>query len=254
MSCSQLNSNTRGILLDIEGTTSSISFVYDIMFPYVRENLRDYLQSSWDSSELQNVLPQLASDAAAHQECPSPIVADWLGDHDTAKKIDTIADAVIRLMDADIKATGLKQIQGQIWKNGFESGQLIAHLFDDVAPALKQWHADGLDVRIYSSGSIASQKLFFGHTIAGNLLPFLNGHYDTTTGAKQELISYQKIADEFSIPAQQIVFLSDVPEELQAAKQIGMQTVLSIRPGNKPVSSDHGFTTTSDFQKLNFVG
>jgi enolase-phosphatase E1 len=250
MTDTQLSANTRGILLDIEGTTSSISFVYDTMFPYVRENLRYYLESSWDSADFQSCLPQLATDAGEQEGNSVPTVERWLGAHSTAKSIDMVETAVIRLMDADVKATGLKQLQGKIWKNGFESGQLIAHLFDDVAPAIKQWHAVGIDIRIYSSGSIASQKLFFGHTIAGNLLPYLNGHYDTTTGPKREPDSYQKIAGEFNFPAEQVVFISDIPDELTAAQPSGMPTVLSLRPGNKPVPATHNFTTTDDFQQL----
>lgn len=175
-----LETKARGILLDIEGTTSSISFVYDVMFPYVRENVANFLDSDWDDPAVQDCLPLLAGDLK--KESPE----SWLGEFPIDQQKQAIVQAVTGLMDADVKATGLKQIQGLIWKNGFHRGQLVAHLFDDVADAVRQWTRSGVDVRIYSSGSIQAQKLFFGHTVAGDLLNLLNGHYDTTTGPKKQ--------------------------------------------------------------------
>ena len=159
------------ILLDIEGTTSSISFVYDVMFPYVRENLESFLNENWSREDVQACLPLLKDDLAANDDWP-------------ADQADVVS-GVIKLMDDDVKATGLKQLQGLIWHDGFTSGTLVAHLFDDVADAIRSWHAEGVDIRIYSSGSIAAQRLFFGHTVAGDLLPLVSAHYDTTTGNKK---------------------------------------------------------------------
>ena len=230
--------NVRGVLLDIEGTTSSISFVYDKMFPYVREHLSSYLDVNWNEESLQNCLPLLAADLN------KPSLADWIDPTtavDEQKRL--VATGVIELMDGDVKATGLKQLQGLIWKDGFHSGQLVAHLFDDVAPAIQRWNDSGLDVRIYSSGSIAAQKLFFGHSVAGDLLSKLSGHYDTTTGGKKESTSYQAIASEYGFPAGEVLFVSDVVEELVAARAAGMQTCLSLRAGNK----DQG---ENDFEKI----
>jgi enolase-phosphatase E1 len=139
---------------------------------------------------------------------------------------------VLRLMDADAKATGLKQLQGLIWKSGFESGELKAHVYEDVPPALESWTAAGKDVRIYSSGSVQAQRLFFGHTIAGDLLPRFRGHYDTTTGPKKEAESYRKIAAAFGLPLTAILFLSDIVTELDAAREAGLATALVVRPGN----------------------
>ena len=230
--------NVRGVLLDIEGTTSSISFVYDKMFPYVREHLSSYLDANWNEESLQSCLPLLAADLN------KPSLADWIDPAtaaDEQKRL--VAAGVIELMDGDVKATGLKQLQGLIWKDGFHSSQLVAHLFDDVAPAIERWNDSGLDVRIYSSGSIAAQKLFFGHSVAGDLLSKLSGHYDTTTGGKKESASYQAIASEYGLPAEQVLFVSDVVEELVAARAAGMQTCLSLRAGNK----DQG---ENDFEKI----
>ena len=146
-----------------------------------------------------------------------------------------------------------KQLQGLIWKDGFHSGQLVSHLFDDVAPAIRTWNEEGLDVRIYSSGSVAAQKLFFGHTVAGDLLALLKGHYDTKTGPKKERDSYIAIAKEFGLPPNEILFISDVSAELEAAKAAGMQVLLSLRPGNHPVDDRDRFSTISSFDQVNLV-
>ncbi len=232
----------RGILLDIEGTTSSISFVYDVMFPYVRENLTTFLVDNWSEESVQRCLPLLAVDFE-HAGLNS-----WLPDSLSPEKARIrVGEGVLSLMDCDVKATGLKQLQGAIWKDGFHSGQMVAHLYDDVAPAIKTWNDAGVDVRIYSSGSIAAQKLFFGHSVAGDLLPLLNGHYDTTTGPKQVADSYRAIASEFDCVPGEILFLSDVAAELDAARESGMQIALSLRPGNKPVENPERFECIESF-------
>ena len=232
----------QGILLDIEGTTSSISFVYDEMFPYVRDTLNSFLSENWGTPALLAAIDKLAVDVDQDPKT-------WLSG--TAEQDQqTVAKAVIGLMDADVKATGLKELQGMIWKSGFETGQLVAHLFDDVAECIQAWEVSGIDVRIYSSGSIAAQKLFFGHSVAGDFLDQFNGHYDTTIGSKREAESYRTISQKFDCEPGQIVFISDVVEELTAAKEAGLQTVLSVRPGNKPVPDDHGYLAIKSFAEL----
>jgi enolase-phosphatase E1 len=225
----------RGVLLDIEGTTSSISFVYDRMFPLVRRDVDAFLEAHWDAPEVVAAREQLAKDAERHV----PSDRTWVS-----------AEAT-RLMDADAKTTGLKQLQGLIWKSAFESGELEAHLFDDVPPALRSWREAGVDLRIYSSGSIAAQKLFFGHTIAGDLLPLFSGFYDTTTGPKRESGSYASIATDWQLPPMSIVFASDTPAELDAARAAGMPTVLVNRPGNAPVPDDCDHPAIESFVELN---
>ena len=222
----------RGILLDIEGTTSSVSFVYDVMFPFARERVTiiDFV-THWPEPEFKAALNQIARDAG-HESIDA-----WLAQHDLTynnglRGANVVHKEVLRLMDEDAKTTGLKQLQGLLWKDGFESGQLKAHVYDDVPPALKAWNAAGKDVRIYSSGSVQAQKLFFGHTIVGDLLSNFRGHYDTTIGGKKEAASYSRIAAEYGLPAGDIVFLSDVVAELDAARDAGMQSVLVVRPGN----------------------
>ncbi len=237
-----LDFSGRGILLDIEGTTSSISFVYDVMFPFARRELENYLRENWNSPQLNEACEMIARDAG-HES-----FAAWRGGAaDDEQMRALVRDEVIRLMDGDVKATGLKQLQGFIWRSGFESGEMQAHVYDDVPPALYEWNEAGIDLRIYSSGSIAAQKLFFGHTIAGNLLPLFRGHYDTTTGPKRESASYAKIAADFGLPPSDILFLSDVTAELDAARSAGLATGLCIRPGNADAPNDHGHPEIRDF-------
>ncbi len=234
-----------GILLDIEGTTSSVSFVYDIMFPYARRNLADYLSSHWGSPALNQAVELIAKDAG------HATFADWRGDDDSPESAQQlVCDEVIRLMDGDVKVTGLKQLQGLIWKAGFESGEMQAHVYDDVVPAIRRWCAAGRDVRIYSSGSIQAQKLFFGHTEEGDLLDLFKGHYDTTTGPKKESASYTTISADFQMSPSEILFLSDVPAELDAARTAGLQTALCSRPGNADVAEDHGHPEIKDFSQI----
>jgi enolase-phosphatase E1 len=221
----------RGILLDIEGTTSSVSFVYDVMFPYVRKHLTFEVVSHWEEPEYNEAFEQIARDAG-QASLERWLKAAGLTRDNPLGAAELVCREVTRLMDADAKATGLKQLQGLIWQSGFESGELKAHVYDDVPPALTRWNRAGKDVRIYSSGSVQAQKLFFGHTIAGDLLPQFRGHYDTTTGGKKEPESYRRIAADFSLPAADVLFLSDIVAELDAARAAGMATALVIRPGN----------------------
>ncbi|MGI9457311.1 MAG: acireductone synthase [Aeoliella sp.] len=225
----------RGILLDVEGTTSAVAYVYDVMFPFARRGLGAYLDGNWDSTDLRPVRKQVATDT----NYPA-----------TTEDRATFEAEIVQLMDGDVKATGLKLLQGLIWEAGFKSGELVAHVFDDVPPALQSWQANGVDLRIYSSGSVHAQKLFFGHTEAGNLLPYFSGHYDTTIGAKREADSYARIAEEWDLKAGEILFLSDVVTELDAARAAGMMTGLCMRPGNAPVKPGHGHGEIGGFGEI----
>jgi enolase-phosphatase E1 len=241
--------SVRGILLDIEGTTSSVSFVYDVMFPFVRTHLTFEVFSNWLEPEYIEAFHAIARDAG-HDSLDA-----WLKSHDLSRDnplraAEIVCREVTRLMDSDAKATGLKQLQGLIWQSGFESGELKAHVYDDVPPALSRWQSVGKDVRIYSSGSVQAQKLFFGHTIAGNLLSFFRGHYDTTTGPKKEADSYRKIAAEMRLPPGEILFLSDVIAELDAAKAAGLRTALVLRPANPAVTAEHTHRAITSFDEL----
>ena len=238
----------RAILLDIEGTTSPIRFIYDVMFPFVLRELDAYLREHWRESALVDTCEQMARDAG------HPNFAAWCGEQSLEEQQLTVSDEVNRLMAADVKATGMKTLQGLIWKAGFASGELQAEVFEDVPPALLQWNANGREVRIYSSGSIAAQKLFFGHTLYGNLLSQFRGHYDTTSGPKREAESYRTIAADMAIEPAEILFLSDVVPELNAAREAGMHTGLLLRPGNHELeSADHGHPEIYSFQQVQLI-
>lgn len=231
----------KGVLLDIEGTTSAIAYVYDKMFPYARRELDAFLAEHADDDAMAPVKERFALDTGAKS------FAEWTADAEDPIRL--LRDEAVRLMDGDVKATGLKQLQGLIWEAGFKSGELQAHVFPDVAPALSAWREAGLDLRIYSSGSVHAQRLFFGHSEAGDLLPLFSGHYDTTTGPKRDTASYTAIAADWVLPAGEVLFLSDVTEELDAARSAGMATALVRRPGNAeptPSNPPHGEIASFD--------
>jgi enolase-phosphatase E1 len=212
----------RGILLDVEGTTSSISFVYDVLFEHAKRNMASFLAARRDDPQVREAALGLARAVGL----PPDVLADDAG-------IGRLALGALDLMNRDVKETALKALQGMIWRGGYESGEIVAHVFDDVPPALAQWADGGIDVRIYSSGSIEAQRLFFAHTAAGDLTPCLRGHYDTTTGPKREAASYAAIAADMRLEPRQILFVSDVGAELDAARTAGMATALAGRPGNR---------------------
>lgn len=233
------------ILLDIEGTTSSVSYVFDVMFPFVLRELDAYLVSAWNEPALAPVLDQIAQDAG------STDFATWTADcANEAERREMVATEIRRLMDGDVKATGLKALQGMIWKDGFERGEMIAQVYADVPEALEAWTSAGLRVYIYSSGSIGAQKLFFGHSEAGNLLKYFSGHFDTTTGPKKEAASYNTIAAEIGEAGEKILFISDIVAELDAAQEAGLCTLLSVRPGNKPVEDGHTHEAITSFAQV----
>jgi enolase-phosphatase E1 len=241
-----LNFTGRVILLDIEGTTSSVSFVYDEMFPFVRRELVGFLAKNSQRPDVVSTAILIGKDAGK-SSLSELVGSDDLVSPESQQKL---AAEVLRQMDADLKATGLKQLQGLIWEAGFQSGQLRAHVYDDVAPTLKKWKAAGFDLRIYSSGSIQAQKLFFGHTIAGDLLPLFSGHYDTTIGGKRDAVSYQRIAQDIGCEPAKILFLSDITAELDAALQAGLQTGLILRPGNAPQTNGEQHPAVESFEKI----
>lgn len=223
--------NIRCVLLDIEGTVSDVRFVYEVMFPFARSNMAAYLSGSWTTTAVRAAVQQVALDADLELE-------SWLGETWLEGKSETLRVCIAHLeelMDRDSKSTGLKALQGLVWKSGFESGEIRAELFSEVSSALHAWKDAGLDLRIYSSGSVLAQKLFFGHTTDGDLLPILSGFYDTLFGKKQEAESYRRIAADTQLPPNEILFLSDVAEEIAAALQSGMQAIAVVRPSNKPL-------------------
>jgi len=196
----------KAILTDIEGTTTSLSFVADVLFPYARAHLPAYV--------------------AAHPTETAPILSEVAA----SEPGDPIA-TLLRWIDEDRKATPLKTLQGMIWADGYASGAFTGHVYADAVAALRRWHAAGVALYVFSSGSVAAQKLLFGHSDAGDLTPLFSGYFDTTTGAKREAASYAKIAEAIGVAADEILFLSDIVEEIAAARGAGMEALLIDRAG-----------------------
>ncbi|WP_342250519.1 acireductone synthase [Sphingomonas sp. OTU376] len=193
----------KAILLDIEGTTSSISFVAAELFPYARKHLAAFVE--------------------ANPEVAAPILAQVPGDDPVA--------TLLQWIDEDRKETPLKTLQGLIWAQGYADGELKGHVYPDTPEALRRWTEAGIKVNIYSSGSIAAQKLIFGHSIAGDLTPFLSGYFDTTTGPKRDSDSYTKIVDALDLAPSELLFVSDMVAEVDAAHEAGLQALLIDRAG-----------------------
>lgn len=204
---------TRAILIDIEGTTSSIAFVKDVLFPYAREHLPRFVEEHRENPDLQRWLDTAAREAGIDDPRSRRVVA-----------------ALLRWIDEDRKLTPLKALQGMIWKAGYEAGDYRAHVYPEVPARLRAWKARGLKLYVYSSGSVAAQKLFFGHTEAGDLAPLFDGWFDTGVGGKRERGSYLRIAEQIDLPPPAILFLSDDAAELDAARDTGMQTIQVYRP------------------------
>ena len=224
----------RVVLLDIEGTTSPITFVYDTLFPYARARVDGWLASRPRTDPvLQEIVAGLAEDLRAEGR---PIdAAAWDITAATFQPA-VVAARVHELMDADRKSRPLKTLQGVIWESGFAGGELKGEVYPDVRPALEGWTGAGVVIGIYSSGSVLAQKLLFAHSIAGDLTPFLRWHFDTAVGAKQDPASYSRILSTLEQDGARVLFLSDVPRELDAARAAGLQTALVVRPPAAPAN------------------
>ncbi|TCV93297.1 acireductone synthase [Luteibacter rhizovicinus] len=227
-------SEIRVILTDIEGTTSSIDFVRDTLFPYARKRLPAFVETHADTPEVQHWLHEAAKEAGI-VEAPRQEIIDLL----------------LRWIDEDRKSTALKALQGMIWREGYENGEYRSHMYPEVAKRMREWRADGLHLYIYSSGSVAAQKLLFGYSESGDLTPLLAGYFDTETGPKRETASYARIAESIGENPDHILFLSDITAELDAAREAGMRTTWLVRPPQPlPDAADH--TPVADFDAITF--
>lgn len=208
---------TQAILLDIEGTIGDIAFVREVLFPFARARIADVLKARWNDPEI--ALAVRAACLSSTAELSTPAEAAW---------------QFLSWMDEDRKITPLKTLQGIIWREGYRSGELKAHLYPDAVEAMRAWRSRGLRQFIYSSGSIEAQKLYLAHSVAGDLTSLFDGYFDTTSGAKNEPGSYMKIAAAIGLPAGAIMFFSDVPAETTAAVAAGMSVYRVDR--SKPTS------------------
>lgn len=223
------------VLVDIEGTTTPITFVHDVLFPYARRHVREFLKRRGREPEVRADLAALRREHAADQQAAEQPPA-W---SDSEDLVEAAVAYVHWLMDRDRKSTGLKALQGRIWEEGFREGVLRSDVYDDVPPAFHRWHTGGQGPWIFSSGSVLAQKLLFGHTRSGDLTPLIRGYFDTTTGPKKDAATYARIAAEIARPPAGILFVSDVPAELDAARGAGLQTAWCVRDGDPPVPSAH---------------
>lgn len=219
----------KAILTDIEGTTSAVSFVFDVLFPYAAKHLPEFVRQNAgrvDVAEQLDAVRRDSDEPQADVERVIEILLDWIAE--------------------DRKATPLKALQGMVWEQGYQSGQLKGHVYPDAVDALKRWHQDGFQLFVYSSGSIQAQKLIFGCSEAGDLSPLFSGYFDTTSGPKREAQSYQRITQAIGVAAGEILFLSDIVEELDAARTAGMATCGLAREGGELA----GHVTVDSFGKI----
>ena len=236
------------ILLDIEGTTTPIAFVTQVLFPHARTHLRSHLEEHARSPAYASVFAAFREEHTSDSLRGEPVPA-WVDEPESARRA-AIAEYAEWLMERDRKSPALKELQGRIWEDGYRRGELVGEVFPDVPGALRRWQERQLPVGIFSSGSVLAQQLLFGHSSVGDLTPFLRWYFDTRVGAKVEADSYRRIARSMRLPADSILFVSDVTRELTAARGAGMQVRLSVRRGNAPQPDAHGFRVVTSLGEL----
>jgi len=219
----------KAILTDIEGTTSAVSFVFDVLFPYAAKHLPDFVRQHAERADVAEQLTAVRRDSDEPE-------AD----------VERVIDILLGWIAEDRKATPLKALQGMVWEQGYQAGQLKGHVYPDAVEALKRWHQEGFKLFVYSSGSIQAQKLIFGCSEAGDLSPLFSGYFDTTSGPKREAPSYARITQAIGVEPSQILFLSDIVEELDAARTAGMATCGLAREGGELA----GHTTVDSFARI----
>ena len=222
----------RVYLLDIEGTIAPLSLVSEQLFPYARRHLEKFLTEHADEAGVRTDLALLEAENRAESDGSAPRI-------EAAGTVEEAQRYLLWLMDRDRKSTALKSLQGKIWKAGFESGELKGTLFADVPAALRRWSLRGR-VAIYSSGSVEAQRLLFRWSSYGDLSGVISGYFDTRTGSKRESASYREIARKLEVDPGEMLFFSDVAEELDASREAGCRTRLVVRAGNAPVAGGHG--------------
>lgn len=228
----------RALLVDIEGTTTDIAFVHRTLFPIARAEMPRFVREHWEdpahAASLAAVRRAVARDARRGEESVS---------------VDEVVGRLVAWIDADVKETALKAIQGAIWREAYAGGALRSHVYDDVEPAFRRLREAGVPVYVFSSGSVEAQRLLFAHTIAGDLTGAIAGMFDTTTGPKRDPASYEKIAAAIGLSPGEVLFLSDVVAELDAARAAGMETLWIVRPGTAEGDA-HGHARAGDFRGI----
>ncbi|KAM9330543.1 enolase-phosphatase E1 [Gastrophryne carolinensis] len=241
------------ILLDIEGTTTPITFVKDVLFQYIQDNIKEYLETHWKEEECQEDVQQLRlqaeQDHGANGFVPIPS-----SEAEVQETIQGVVDNVRWQMSLDRKTTALKQLQGHMWRSAYATGQVKGEVYGDVVPMLKRWQEASKKLYIFSSGSVEAQKLLFGYSTEGDLLKFFQGHFDTTVGPKIESDSYRKIAAHIGCLTENCLFLTDVTKEAKAAKEAGMNVAVVLRPGNALLTDEEkaSYSLITSFDQIAF--
>ncbi|MFA6236718.1 MAG: acireductone synthase [Bacteriovorax sp.] len=208
------------ILMDVEGTTTSISFVHEVLFPYSAERVESFIMSQAEEEVIREILDQTKTTVLEEE-------------HKSINEDEAIAK-LISWIKTDRKHPALKKLQGMIWKTGYQAGELKGHVYQDVPEALENWKKAGLSMGIYSSGSVEAQRVLFGHSVCGDLNHYFDNNFDTSVGPKRDVKSYFNISSELNIDPKEILFLSDIGEELDAAKMAGFQTIQLVRQDDLP--------------------
>ncbi|MBY4886342.1 acireductone synthase [Pantoea sp. DY-15] len=220
----------RAIVTDIEGTTSDIQFVHQVLFPYARQHLAAYVRENHMDENVAAALNAVRAESAAPQA-----------------SLEELITTLTNYIDEDRKSPGLKALQGMIWRAGYVEGQFTGHLYSDVLPAFERWQQQGIGLYVYSSGSVAAQKLLFGYSDEGDLTSLFSGYFDTGVGAKREAQSYRNIAEKIGLAPASLLFLSDIYQELDAAADAGWHTVQLIRGEADNASRHH---QVNDFSQI----
>jgi len=220
---------TKAVVTDIEGTTTSVAFVYDVLFPYARKEMGPFIHAHGNDKAVREQLDLVGKESGKA-----------LTDEQAIRQL-------LEWIDADKKITPLKTLQGLIWEHGYKHGDFKGHIYEDVPGNLQHWHAQGILLYVYSSGSVQAQKLLFAHTAYGDLTPLFSGYFDTRIGNKRESRSYEQIVKQLGVPPQDVLFLSDIEQELEAADNIGIQTLLVDRDANKQPGK---FTSVRSFDEI----
>ncbi len=222
----------KAIVTDIEGTTTSLSFVKDVLFPYAREHIAVFIRQHAKEAEVKSQLDEVRKVSGQELDLEAAI------------------NQLIQWIDEDQKITPLKAIQGMIWDAGYKAGNFTGHIYEDAARKLREWHVQGIKLYVFSSGSVKAQKLIYGYSDFGDLTPLFSDYFDTRIGSKRELVAYEHIVGEIGCRADEILFLSDVAEELKAAQSAGMKTLQLIRDGQEAWS---GTKQVTDFEHIDLA-
>lgn len=223
----------KAIVTDIEGTTSSLSFVKDVLFPYAREHMGEYLRCHAEDGTIAAHINDVRMEAGADLD------------------LEGVIAQLERWIDEDKKITPLKALQGLLWEKGYKDGDFTGHIYADAKTNLEKWQAQGVALYVYSSGSVYAQKLLFGHTAYGDLNPLFSGYFDTQVGAKVAAASYANITEAIGCASGEILFLSDIEAELDAARAVGLQTCWLVREGAVDANASH--TQAPNFDAITVI-